>query len=705
MDLKKGLAVMMSVLIGIGTNALPAFAEETAAEEGTETAAEEVIEMPSEERIEIPAEEETWAGETENESKMDASQKRSVEDMVAGMTLDEKIAQMIIPAIRTWNGEDVTDLSAAPGLAEALRKHQYGGIILFAINIRETDQVTRLTADLQANNAAAENVSVHIPYFLPVDEEGGQVIRLSSGTRMNGNMAIGATGEKAAENARTTGRIIGEEIAATGFNVDFAPAVDVNNNAANPVIGTRSFSDDPQFVSELGIAYAEGLSGEGILPTYKHFPGHGDTSVDSHIGTPSVEKTYEELQQVELVPFAAAIENGAEMIMTAHITFPLIDEEVTYGDGVTTGYYPATMSHRIISEILRGDMGFDGLVVTDALEMDAIRTAALVPGEEGSVEYAVNIAEKVINAGVDILLLPKDLTDPDMAEFYDGYIAGIAAKVEDGTIRMERIDESVIRILKCKEAHGILDLDTSEEGLDAAIENAVSVVGCDEHHAAEMEIARQAITVVKNEDQLLPLTDAKKIVFLGRQSDDAMTINYTLDNLRADGQIAETTEIYVDYYYDTTDGSLHYTDEIKEAIAGADAVIVLTKTYNMSTLAEDSAQYQGVHSAIEDAHAAGGKFILLSDNLPYDAARYQEADAIVLAYMAAGLDMDPTERTAGKNNQKAFNTNVAAAVETIFGANEPKGILPVSLPVIETAEDGTISYGEDILYERGYGLK
>ena len=153
---------------------------------------------------------------------------------------------------------------------------------------------------------------------------------------MTGNMAIGATTDSV-KNAEETGRILGEELAALGFNADFAPDIDVNNNPSNPVIGTRSFSDDPDLVSKLGKAYAKGLSENNIIATYKHFPGHGDTSVDSHIGTPSVEKTYDEIKKTELVPFEAAIKDGAEMIMTAHITYPLIDEPKTFGDGVTQG--------------------------------------------------------------------------------------------------------------------------------------------------------------------------------------------------------------------------------------------------------------------------------------------------------------------------------------------------------------------------------
>lgn len=652
-----------------------------------------------------------FAGETEYpiQNMTETEKSADVEDILSGMSLDEKISQMIIPAIRSWDGNKVTDLNEARQLKEALNRHQYGGIILFGDNVTGTGQVVRLVSDLQENNLENEDVSTHIPYLTPVDQEGGIVSRLTTGTRMTGSMAIGATGTYAAQNARLTGEIIGEEMKAVGFNVDFAPDIDVNSNPANPVIGTRSFSDDPDTVSALSAAYAEGLAENNIVATYKHFPGHGDTGTDSHIGTATVEKTYDELQECDLIPFKAAIDNGADMIMTAHITLPLVDDEVTFGDGKTTGYYPATMSKKLITDILRGDLGFDGVVVTDALEMDAIRTAKLVPGEEGSVEYGVGIAEKVINAGVDILLIPTDLMNKEAAAYYDDYISGISELVEDGTIPGERIDESVTRILELKEEYGILDPEEVVTDQDEAVRNAEKIVGSDEHHAVEMEIARQAVTMLKNDDDVLPLSDSlSDIVILGRMSGEENTINYAVDNLRADGWIGRDTDITVDYYYQSNDDgsyTFHYSDETKEAVKKAGTVIMLSCTYGSSVLDKGAAQYEAISTVIEDTHAAGGKFVLLSDNLPYDAARYQDADAIILAYMAAGLTMDPAKPEAEGADRMAYNANVIAALETIFGGNKCTGTLPVNVPAVEEKEDGTAVYTDSLLYERGFGLE
>ena len=639
------------------------------------------------------------AAETPDKSRIDA--------IVANMTMDEKISQMIIPAIRTWNGTAVTDLDAAGELKTILRKHQYGGIILFGANITGNEQIAHLVRSLQQNNAVIDGVSTHIPYLMPVDEEGGIVIRLSAGTRMNGNMALGAT-KNAVSNAKKTGEIIGEELAAAGFNTDFAPVSDVNNNPANPVIGTRSFSDDPSLVAKLASAYAKGLSKSRIIATFKHFPGHGDTGTDSHIGTPSVAKTFEEIASCELIPFKKAIENGADLIMTAHITYPLIDEEVTFGDGMTKGFYPATMSKVMISDILRSRLGYNGVVVTDALEMEAIRSGGLVQGEKDSVRYHVGIAEKVIGAGVDILLLPLDLTDKKAASFYDNYIAGIASLVESGSISVSRIDESVKRILMLKAKYGIFDPDGNEkdtEDLSVKMQQAGAVIGSQAHHDTEMAIAREAITLLKNDREFLPLAkEQTRIVALCRQESDAKTIGYAIGRMKETGSLDPDAEVSVFYNCDSSDAKKpHYTDEMKRAIREADVVIGFSYATGKSALNLQDAQSVALHSAIADTHEGGGRFILVSENLPYDAAAYQAADAIVLAYLGAGLNIDPTERS-GSAGASAFNANIIAAVETVFGQNKPKGHLPVNLPRVEAGEDGMLRYTGDVLYPRGYGL-
>jgi beta-N-acetylhexosaminidase len=320
----------------------------------------------------------------------------------------------------------------------------------------------------------------------------------------------------------------------------------------------------------------------------------------------------------------------------------------------------------------------------------------------------VNVAEKVINAGVDILLIPTDLNSAARADFYDQYIAALAEMTADGRISETRIDERVRRILRLKLKYGILEAGAEPAQNDPVQDSSaltIESVGSDAHHLKEMEIARQAVTVVINEGQTLPaVTSGKKIVLLGRQVDDIPALNYYVQLLQEEGALAADAQITIETYLDTSgeETVLRYTDEMRQAIQDADLVVGMTRTYSLDALAAGAPQYEGIHRAIEDTHAGGGSFVLLSENLPYDAARFQDADAIVLAYMGSGL-MDPTEGgTAGR--QLAGNANVPAALETIFGFNPPTGRLPVNVPVIESREDGTLSYGSDILYERGFGL-
>ncbi len=668
-----------------------------------------------------------------------------IDAIINGMSLEDKIAQMIIPAIRTWNKSNVLKLEPNSELANALKAHPYGGIILFGQNVSSVEQTGNLVNALQSNNMSSQHYGErnNIPYLMCVDGEGGLVVRFTMGTRMTGSMAVGATGANAETNAATTGKVLGEEIAALGFKADLAPTIDVNSNPSNPVIGTRSFGDDPNAVGALGVEFSNGLAKSNVVATYKHFPGHGDTNTDSHIGTPSVNKTEEELEACELIPFRKAISKGADMIMTAHITLPKYDDEVTFADG-ESGYFPATMSSKAIGTLLRVKLGYDGVVITDALEMDALYQNQLVdagtqPSEEeqkatgdkkkelrqarlkADPVYCANLAEKCILAGVDFLLLPTDLNNAAAAEFYNSYITAIKNKVGTETgkkITEERINQSVGRILKLKKNYGIL-----AEYTPVNVESAKAIVGSKEHHDDEMKIAREAITLVKNDDYTLPMSGHENnVVIMGRLKDDSKTIAYALDQLKSEGLLSEDAyinnlaypdkssgsesskmHVTIDYYYDTADGGkAHYTNDLKNAIANANKVICFTASYGAGPLASTSPLYQCVSRAISETHAAGGKFVLLANNLPYDVARYQDADAAMLGYMAAGLGADPTDKSSGG---VAYNANVIAALCSMFDDEGPTGTLPVNIYNIVEKPDLSIDYNmDDVLYNRGFGL-
>ena len=591
-----------------------------------------------------------------------------------------------------------------------------------------TEQTVRLISDLQVNNAegAQDAEAGIIPYLVAADQEGGAVARLSMGTRGTGSMAIGATGDKAGENALETGRMFGEELASLGINVNLGPCIDVITDLSDQGMSTRVFSDDPQRVADLGLAYKAGVDESSVITTYKHFPGAGD---GSDYPT-SIPLTLDQLREGGLSAYAAAIGQGAEMVMTSATTFPKFDQEQLMADGKTKGYYPATLSSRIVTDMLRGEYGFDGVVITDALDMEQFVTEpdtgkALFAGEAYSVEHDLQVAEKAINAGCDILLIPTDLCKKEAIAYYDDYIAGIVKKVEEGTISQERIDESVSRILQLKGKHGILDMDTSGTDVDQKIAQALEIVGSDKHHEAEKKIAGQSITLLKN-DGVLPLTGKeKKVVIIGRTDQDAMPINYAIDQLMEKGIIdpgarivdrirgenkgdeKAATTLVIDRYFSPEDGGkLLYSDKLTQAIKGADAVLCLsTVTAGIDRIQDASPSIQGVQKALADSHKAGAKFILLSDSLPVDTIRFQEADAIVCAYLAAGFDIDPTSTTTGSENVGAFNANVPAAITAIFGDGDMPGTMPVNLPELKKGKDGKLEYSDKILYQRGFSVK
>jgi beta-N-acetylhexosaminidase len=309
---------------------------------------------------------------------------------------------------------------------------------------------------------------------------------------------------------------------------------------------------------------------------------------------------------------------------------------------------------------------------------------------------------------VDVLLLPADLNGPDIITFYDDYIAGIAAKVESGEISPERIDESVKRILLLKAKYGILDVEgngSTAEDIETRVAKCKEIVGSEAHHEVEASIARSAITLLKNDNNTIPVaSDKKKIVILGRLEDDKNTLSYAVDEMKKQGLIAADADVAIDYYYNSSgDDKLHYPDELKEKLAAADLTIGFSYASGSTVIDKENAQFIALHNAIDDVHTGGGRFILVSENLPYDAAVYQNADAIVLAYMGSGLNIDPTDRGNGIGSS-AMNANIVAAVETVFGSNSPSGKLPVNIPVVEEGADGKLSFGKDFIYERGFGL-
>lgn len=614
---------------------------------------------------------ETKEAETKKESKKE-EQKDLVKETLSAMTLEEKVEQMIMPAYRYWGeGEDapgVTELNDQ--MRESIKKHALGGIILFAQNIETAEQTSTLIGDMVETTLSG---GAKAKPFISVDQEGGQVSRMTTGTMMPGNMAIGAAGDS--KLATKAASAMGEELSALGFNVDFAPVLDVNNNPANPVIGIRSFSDDADKVAEFGEAFIKGLHEQNIITTTKHFPGHGDTAVDSHTGLPSIDKSLDELKKNELIPFIKNAKN-TDMIMTAHIQYPQIEKEtyVSKVDGKEITL-PATLSKTILTDILRKECGFDGVIVTDSMKMDAI-------AEHFDRKDAARLA---INAGVDMLLMPVDLsTEKGLADF-DTYISDIVAMVESGEIEEARIDDATGHILKVKEKYGLLDMDKKEETAD------LSVIGSKEHHDTEKAIAQKAVTLLKNENDAFPVSSDKKAVVFVPLASEVNSVAFAIDNLKADGTLPK------DYSVET----LCYEEKGKvdpaKAVSGADTVVCVSATYSADALdpkTENGADTVFIDKLIAATHKNEAQFILVSAQLPYDAARFTDADAIVCCYLAKGMEELPDDYS---KESKQYGPNIPAAIGAVFGGFTPTGSLPVNIPAL----DDKYQFTDEILYKRG----
>ena len=319
-----------------------------------------------------------------------------VEAALASMTLREKVGQLFAVRPEALDFEQRSGgMKLTCSMREHLRSYPVGGIVLFATNISSQSQMTALIRDFQ--RSAGNSLLV------AVDEEGGPVARLANSSAFDlpkfpSASAIGTTGDP--EQARTMGRTIGGYLKHYGFNLDLAPVADVNSNPLNPVIGRRAFSSDPDVTAGMVRAAVQGFHEAGMLCTLKHFPGHGDTLEDSHAGTATSTKTWEEMKAVELLPFEAGIAAGADVVMAAHITTPNATE-----DGL-----PASLSYTILTERLRGELGFTGVICTDGLGMKAI-TDHYSPAEA---------AIAALDAGADLLLLPADLH-----EAFDGVVAAV----------------------------------------------------------------------------------------------------------------------------------------------------------------------------------------------------------------------------------------------------------------------------------------
>jgi beta-N-acetylhexosaminidase len=568
-----------------------------------------------------------------------AAELQKAGEIMANMSIEEKVGQMFMLDFRMSHGVAVTKMNDE--IREAIRTYAPGGIILFEENTVDALQTRQLIGEFQWS-------SPKIPLFMAVDQEGGAITRMKYATIMPGNMALGAVGDERL--AYRVARTMGNELKALGFNLDFAPVVDVNNNPDNPIIGVRSFGSDPELVSRLGLKFMKGLNDAGIISAMKHFPGHGDTGVDSHIDLPTIVHDMERLESVELKPYYTMIEHQAEMIMTAHITFPAIE---------TVPEIPATLSYQCLTGFLRERMGFQGVIITDALNMKAITKRY---GQSEAAGMAVM-------AGADILLMPREI---------DITIPYLVNQVRRGNIPLTRIEASVQRILALKLKHGMLRTqpsDALQSFDDNIMKTNLKIVGSRANAGLEQKAAGKAVTLIKNDGQILPyrLTSGKRLVFFTPSSKGLETVESAIHGIFPGVQAGGGWITGFNYE------NLHsLTAEQKRAVAASDFVILFTRTVSakdigapgsfMAAFAKELVAYTG---------ELDKKIAAVAVRNPYDIRFIPEVKAYLAVYSDWG------------------GGGVEAAFRAMFGKVNPSGKLPVTL----------LDQNGEILYAAGFGLR
>lgn len=390
---------------------------------------------------------------------------RNVENVLSSLSLEQKIGQMLIYGFKGQKAEE----DAIP----LIKKYKLGGVILFSRNISSEDQTIDLDRDIQ--KYATDKLK--IPAFISIDQEGGKVLRIQNfGTVLPGNMNLGAT--RSSTLSFLAGKLTAVDLEMLGINMNFAPVLDVNTSAKNEVIGVRSFGSDPDMVAMLGSSYIKGIQSRKVSATAKHFPGHGNTNGDSHFETLVTNRSLDELKKSDLKPFYEAVKNGVDAIMTAHISVPSVDNSGA----------PATLSHKVITGILRKEMGYNGLVITDDMEMRPVTK-----------DWPIGKAAiHAVVAGCDMIIVVW--TDSAKKEVYESLLNA----VKENKISEARIDESVRRILRVKIKRQLFD-----NTPDPNIAEVKKIVGNKFHQQISKLIAQKSITVVKNMKNIIPVLNRK----------------------------------------------------------------------------------------------------------------------------------------------------------------------------------------------------
>jgi beta-N-acetylhexosaminidase len=558
------------------------------------------------------------------------------------MSLEEKIGQLIMP----WARIQFENVNGAnyQQLREEMTKYHVGGfgVTVFVDNgsllKSEPMEAAVLTNNLQRDSK--------YPLIFAADFERGLSMRLNGATSFPAAMAFGAAGDK--DLATQFGAITAREARAVGIQWNWFPVADVNSNPANPIINTRSFGEDPAQVGDMVSAYIAGARNAGMLTTVKHFPGHGDTDTDSHLTLARVHVSLDRLNSVELVPFKAAIAAGVDSVMMAHITVPTIESNPDL---------PASISKKVVTGLLKEQLGFKGLVVTDALDMGALMQA--FPGTPAQVSAAEAVA--AIQAGNDMVIIPADL---------DGAYNGLLDAVKNGTITEQRINESVLKILRIKASVGLNKTRTVD------LNKVTEEVGRPESVAVAQEVSDRAITLVKDSHNLLPLkvdvTDNAASTIAVVFSDDAKT---------SEGGRAFTRQLHqrmpgATVFSIDRDNAAFLSEQVLAAVQSAKTVIAVAEVVPVArrTTSGQKGGSAGLDKSADSLlrnilKAAGSKTILAALGNPYIGVGLQDVDTYLCTFSDTPGSAD-------------------GLVKALFGEIPLHGRAPVSIPGLAVRGDG-----------------
>lgn len=539
------------------------------------------------------------------------------------MTTAEKVGQMFMLAFAGAQMNEARIL---------MEDHLVGGAYISDDNVPTPPAAIALTNALQT---FAARTRLGIPLLLGADQEGTWSVITAASAMGPGNMAIGAAHDP--QQAYRMYRVIAKEMTAVGLNTVLGPAADCNSNPRNSIIGMRSFGESPRLVAAMTAAAVRGLQENGAVAAIKHFPGHGDTRADSHRGLPTVDRTRAELFRIDLHPFAVGIDAGAKMVMTSHIIFSALDPE-----------RPATLSPVILGDVLRGQLGFEGVIVSDSMNMQAMKR-----------HY--DPADAVIqgfNAGVDLMMLAEEHYDHDASQYLDNQRALIRAviqAVEDGIITETRVNDAVERILHLKQAANFSTAPLSDDN--------AAIVGQPSHRAVELDVARHAITVLRNQNSLIPIKPAAPLLLVNTTRRSAYDV---LTNTRGIGPNQATPAF--DVFAAALQQAGHQiqnvgAEDFTEAhIPARGTIIAVTENYTLPGLDFDQSMQVRL---VKDLHRlAGDRLIVAALRDPYELADFPEIAAYVCSY--------------------SFRPSAAqAAVDVLLGRAAPRGKTPVTVPNTE----------------------